>query len=199
MSSTSAGRGTDNRQARSRYFFPSDRSLAPSHAMRNQGWFASCTMNCCPTMPVAPRMPTSTLLRETTVTSPQCGASAPAASLGDPRPAPLRGPLGKKKPAGWLGRRVAEARFDLLFTRRAHTHHRPREFRSSEPAFGWSVWWSPGTTSEEYKPFAREFEAELDRRVGHQGLAEGAAGGIAAGACGSVTEKERNLDRHEAG
>jgi len=39
--------------------FPSDRSLAASQVRLNQGWCARRAMNCCPTMPVAPRTPTS--------------------------------------------------------------------------------------------------------------------------------------------
>src|SRR5204862_4903104 len=43
----------------SRYALPSERWLAPSHVTLNHGWFASRAMNCWPTMPVAPRIPTS--------------------------------------------------------------------------------------------------------------------------------------------
>ena len=43
----------------SRYFLPAERSLAPSHATLNQGWPSRNLMKCCPTIPVAPRMPTS--------------------------------------------------------------------------------------------------------------------------------------------
>src|SRR5262245_45787150 len=60
MRATASARGDASRHAAaSRYAFPSDRWLAPSHETRNQGWSASRAMNCWPTMPVAPRMPTS--------------------------------------------------------------------------------------------------------------------------------------------
>ncbi len=45
----------------SRYFFPAERSLAPSHRTSNQGWPCRNLMKCWPTMPVAPKMPTSIL------------------------------------------------------------------------------------------------------------------------------------------
>jgi hypothetical protein len=45
--------------AASRNAFPADRSLAPSHVTLNHGCLASKAMNCWPTMPVAPRTPTS--------------------------------------------------------------------------------------------------------------------------------------------
>ena len=44
--------------AASRNALPSERWLAPSHSTLNHGWLASSAMNCWPTMPVAPRMPT---------------------------------------------------------------------------------------------------------------------------------------------
>src|ERR1700694_4366617 len=66
--------------------------------MRNQGCPASCTMNCWPTMPVAPRMPTSTLLFDKATMNLLLG-----------------GFFGKKKPAGSGRRRVVEARFCCCF------------------------------------------------------------------------------------
>jgi hypothetical protein len=41
------------------YFLPAERSLAPSHFRSNQGWPCKNLMKCWPTIPVAPRMPTS--------------------------------------------------------------------------------------------------------------------------------------------
>ena len=41
------------------YFLPDERSLAPSHLRSNHGWPWRNLMKCWPTMPVAPRMPTS--------------------------------------------------------------------------------------------------------------------------------------------
>ena len=43
----------------SRYFLPAERSLAPSQVRSNQGWPCRNFTKCWPTMPVAPRMPTS--------------------------------------------------------------------------------------------------------------------------------------------
>ena len=45
----------------SRYFLPAERSLAPSHLTSNHGWPCRNLMKCWPTMPVAPKMPTSIL------------------------------------------------------------------------------------------------------------------------------------------
>src|SRR5262249_50081666 len=59
LSAISEGRRLASRQAAaSRNFFPSDRSLAPRNFTSNHGWSARSAMNCWPTMPVAPRMPT---------------------------------------------------------------------------------------------------------------------------------------------
>src|ERR1035438_2594693 len=41
------------------YFLPAERSLAPSHLRSNHGFPCRNLMKCWPTMPVAPRMPTS--------------------------------------------------------------------------------------------------------------------------------------------
>ena len=46
----------------SRYGLPAERSLAPSHFRSNHGWFCRNLTKCWPTMPVAPRMPTSILV-----------------------------------------------------------------------------------------------------------------------------------------
>src|SRR5688572_24303725 len=57
---TAEGIGAGNRHAdASVYFLPSDRSLAASHVTLNHGWCSSRDTNCCPTIPVAPRTPTS--------------------------------------------------------------------------------------------------------------------------------------------
>ena len=48
--------------AASRYFLPAERSLAPSHVKSNQGWPCKNLMKCWPTIPVAPKMPTSILV-----------------------------------------------------------------------------------------------------------------------------------------
>src|SRR5579864_3862619 len=45
----------------SRYFLPAERSLAPSHLTSNHGWPCRNLMKCWPTIPVAPKMPTSIL------------------------------------------------------------------------------------------------------------------------------------------
>src|SRR5262249_37875630 len=47
--------------AASPYTLPSDRSLAATQRSANHGWFSSRATNCCPTRPVAPRTPTSSL------------------------------------------------------------------------------------------------------------------------------------------
>ncbi len=44
---------------RREYLLPAERSLAPSHVRSNHGWPSRNLMKCWPTMPVAPRMPTS--------------------------------------------------------------------------------------------------------------------------------------------
>ncbi len=44
------------------YGLPAERSLAPSHLSSNQGWSCRNLTKCWPTMPVAPRMPTSILV-----------------------------------------------------------------------------------------------------------------------------------------
>src|SRR5579863_3336980 len=60
---TDAGIGVFSRQrAASAYSFPSERSDAASHTGSNQGWCSSIWINRCPTMPVAPRIPTGILL-----------------------------------------------------------------------------------------------------------------------------------------
>ena len=41
------------------YVRPSDRSLAATQVSLNQGWPSSRRTSCCPTIPVAPRIPTS--------------------------------------------------------------------------------------------------------------------------------------------
>ena len=59
-SARSAGGGTGSfHDAASRYFCPADRSLAPTQVSLNHGCALSCAMNCWPTIPVAPRTPTS--------------------------------------------------------------------------------------------------------------------------------------------
>ena len=59
-SGTAASRGAMRRHRR-RPCPPTGRS-PPSHVGLNHGWPASRRMNCCPTIPVAPRMPTSIVL-----------------------------------------------------------------------------------------------------------------------------------------
>ena len=60
---TSSGSGEDSRHAAaSRNAFPAERSLAPSHVTLNHGCRASNAMNCWPTIPVAPRIPTSIVI-----------------------------------------------------------------------------------------------------------------------------------------
>src|SRR5947199_2389757 len=56
---TLAGIGVFKRQrAASLYSRPSERSEAASHATSNHGWDSSIWIKRCPTMPVAPRIPT---------------------------------------------------------------------------------------------------------------------------------------------
>src|SRR6185437_14534424 len=60
---TVEGIGVGRRQvAASEYFLPADRSEAASHATSNHGCCSSSWINRCPTVPVAPRMPTGILL-----------------------------------------------------------------------------------------------------------------------------------------
>src|SRR5258708_5505181 len=49
-------------RAASAYSFPAERSDAASQAASNQGWCSSSWIKRCPTMPVAPRIPTGILL-----------------------------------------------------------------------------------------------------------------------------------------
>jgi hypothetical protein len=107
IDATEDGVGSERCQAAaSRYVRPSDRSLAPSQAGRNQGCSASCRMNCCPTIPVAPRMPTS-ILRTATLLDATNHSS-------------------QNKNAGlfcWPALWVDVVRVNQ--SSRAHTHHRP--------------------------------------------------------------------------
>src|SRR6266849_2558445 len=60
---TRAGMAVFRRQrAASAYSRPSERSEAASHATSNQGWVSSIWIKRCPTMPVAPRIPTGILV-----------------------------------------------------------------------------------------------------------------------------------------
>ena len=62
-SATLSGMPPSRRQlVASRYFLPAERSLAPSHVRSNHGWSCRNLMKCWPTMPVAPRIPTSILV-----------------------------------------------------------------------------------------------------------------------------------------
>ena len=111
-SASSAGGGTGSfHDAASRYFCPADRSLAPTQVSLNQGCAASCAMNCWPTIPVAPRTPTSIRCDITVLCcSSAAGTKVPAYAL-----------PGKKKPAGrlWPRRRVLVARCRLASSCRA--------------------------------------------------------------------------------
>src|ERR1700761_8631705 len=56
---TREGSGVANRQVvASAYFFPAERSEAESQLTSNHGWFSSSCIKRCPTVPVAPTMPT---------------------------------------------------------------------------------------------------------------------------------------------
>ena len=107
--------------AASRYNCPADRSLAPSQVTRNQGWLASCAMNCWPTMPVAPRTPTSircdiaaVLLVESAV-GPHFSAAVGPTEVGPYCRTLLQTPSAQKKTADRLvpRRRVLCARVGL--------------------------------------------------------------------------------------
>src|SRR5438309_10844179 len=60
MSAAESGISPSRRQPVASFsFLPAERSLAPSHVNLNQGCPCRNRMNCCPTMPVPPRTPTS--------------------------------------------------------------------------------------------------------------------------------------------
>src|SRR6185295_6895790 len=90
--------------AASRYAFPADRSLAPSQVTLNQGCFARSAMNCWPTMPVAPRTPTSIGAMTAFLTPFQAGLKACATPTRDQK---------KSRRCGVGGTRLADLRFDL--------------------------------------------------------------------------------------
>src|SRR3984957_20742457 len=62
----SVGTAVGNRHGKSTYRFPADRSLAASQVVLNHGCASSSAINCCPTVPVAPRIPTSIFAWECT-------------------------------------------------------------------------------------------------------------------------------------
>src|SRR5713101_821066 len=63
ISATGEGIGVFSFQrAASAYERPSERSEAASHAISNQGWCSSIWTKRCPTIPVAPRIPTEVFM-----------------------------------------------------------------------------------------------------------------------------------------
>src|ERR1039457_7713298 len=69
-SATESGIAPLSRQAVAAWYgLPAERSLAPSHLRSNHGWFWRNLTKCWPTIPVAPRMPTSILVSISYVSS----------------------------------------------------------------------------------------------------------------------------------